>query len=357
MNRNLKNTVRLGVMLFLPAAVAIGQTESLPDAPGREVVQRVCGACHAATVVVGRGMTQEGWDGVVASMISRGAKGTPSDFKQITDYLARNFPPAQSASKDGSHPPRAGRSHAGPGDQAIVDPDAAGRGSKLYTADCLSCHGPMARGGTGGPDLVRSSVVLHDRYGDTLTPYLRDQHPKTEAAPIAALSEANIQDLSHFLRQQVGNTLRSGPFTKVLNVLTGDAQAGKVYFNGPGECTKCHSAEGDLAGIASRYDPPALQQRVLFPRTMALGRGVSPNVKRVTVEVASEDGQSVSGELVYADEFNVSLRDSSDNYRSWKRTPGLKVDIHDPYKTHDDLLDRITDPDIHNLVAYLETLK
>jgi hypothetical protein len=100
-----------------------------------------------------------------------------------------------------------------------------------------------------------------------------------------------------------------------------------------------------------------LQQRLLFPRTVALGRGVLPTVKPVTVEITSEGGQSVSGTLTYVDEFNVSLRDSSGSYHSWKRTPGLKVEIHDPYKAHDDLLDRITDSDIHNLVAYLETLK
>lgn len=357
MIRNLRKTIRLAVVLFLPAAVALAQSEGLPDAAGRDVVQRVCGVCHPATIVIGRGMTQQGWESVVASMISRGAKGTPSDFKAITDYLARNFPPDQPTAKAGSHPTRTGRPHAGPGDQQIVDPDAAVRGKTVYTADCLSCHGPMARGGSGGPDLVRSSIVLHDRYGNVLAPYLRDKHPKTDAAPITALSKANIQDLSHFLREQVNNTLRSGPFTKVLDVLTGDPQAGKAYFNGPGGCTNCHSVRGDLSGIASKYDPPALQQRLLFPRTVALGRGVLPTVKPVTVEVTSEGGQSILGTLEYVDEFNVSLRDGSGTYHSWKRTPELKIDIHDPYKAHDDLLDRITDPDIHNLVAYLETLK
>ena len=357
MNRDLRKTARLGVLLLLPAAVALPQSESLPDAPGRDAVQRVCGACHPATMVLGHGMTQEGWDAVVASMISRGAKGTPADFKEITDYLVRNFPPNQSATKAGSHPGRTGRPHAGPSDQQIVDPAAAARGNTLYTADCLPCHGAMARGGARGPDLVRSSTVLHDHYGDHLGPYLRDKHSKANAAPLAALSGADIKDLSHFLRQQVDNTLRSGPFTKVLNVMTGDAQAGKAYFNGRGGCAGCHSAGGDLAGIASRYDPPALQQRFLFPRTVALGRGVVPNIKPVTVEVTCEGAPSVSGTLVYIDDFNVSLRDSSGSYRSWKRTPGMKVEIQDPYNAHDELLDRITDSDIHNVLAYLETLK
>jgi mono/diheme cytochrome c family protein len=351
MKRYLIATVRAAAALIFPVAFALAQAPALPDAAGRDVVQRVCGACHPATIVVGRGMTRQGWDQVVASMISRGAKGTPADFKTVTDYLAANFPVNQSPVTAGRRPIRRGGS--GPSDKQIVDADAAGRGKLLYAKDCQSCHGAMARGGSGGPDLVRSVTVLHDRYGDALAPYLRNVHPQIPAA----LSEANIKDLSHFLHQQVADTLRSGPFTKVLNVLTGDARTGEAYFNGPGGCTKCHSAARDLAGVASRYDAPSLQQRMLFPRTVALGRGVVPDVRPVTADVTPADGQAVSGTLLYFDDFNVSLRDASGTYRSWKRTPELTVELHDPYKAHDELLDQVTDKDIHDLVAYLETLK
>ncbi|HSU58248.1 MAG TPA: c-type cytochrome [Bryobacteraceae bacterium] len=340
---------------LLSATAVFAQAPALPDTPGRDTVQRVCGACHPATVVLGHGMTREGWSQVVATMITRGAKGTPAEFETVTDYLTKNLPPKNSANVAASAGPRA--FPAGPEDRQIIDPKAAERGKAKYTSDCASCHGPLARGGATGPDLVRSTVVLHDHYGDTLGPYLRRTHPATTGSAIASLTENQIRDLSHFLHEQVEDTLRSGPYTKVLNVLTGNAQAGAAYFNGTGGCANCHSATGDLAGIASKYDPPTLQQRLLFPRTVALRRSSAAAPKPITVTVTPENGESVSGTLVQLDDFNVSLRDSAGNYRSWRRTPELKVDRHDPYAAHEELLDKITDADIHNLVAYLETLK
>lgn len=349
---------RVGAALTLTAVFGFAQGPGLPNAPGRDTVQRVCGACHPATVVVGRGMTEEGWGEVVASMISRGAKGTPADFQTVEAYLTKNFPPNSSAGQPPSGQTRAKRRFpAGPSDQQVVDIQAANRGKIVYSGDCAVCHGPMARGGANAPDLVRSAVVLHDRYGNDLGPYLREKHPSVQTARLAALTESQIKDLANFLHKQVDDTLRSGPYTKVLNVLTGDPSAGAAYFNGPGGCANCHSPTGDLAGIASRYDAPTLQQRLLFPRTVALGHGVITVPKPVTVTVTPPNGQSVSGTLVRIDDFNVALRDSSGTYHSWKRTPELKVQLHDPYAAHDELLDRITDADIHNLVAYLDTLK
>jgi mono/diheme cytochrome c family protein len=298
-------------------------------------------------------MTREGWGQVVASMITRGAKGSSEDFETVTDYLARTLPPKQSAGA-----PTARRVFpAGPSDRQVVDPAAAERGKAIYMSDCNSCHGPLARGTPKGPDLVRSQIVLHDRYADTLGPYLLQTHPKFGSSAIASLKPNQIKDLSHFLHEQVENTLRSGPYTKVLNVLTGNAQAGAAYFQGPGGCTACHSSSGDLAHIASKYDPPTLQQRMLFPRTIAFGRHAATASKPVTITVTSQDGQSRSGTLVYMDDFTVSLRDEAGDYHSWNRTPQLKIERHDPYAAHEELLDKITDEDIHNLVAYLETLK
>jgi mono/diheme cytochrome c family protein len=246
----------------------------------------------------------------------------------------------------------------GPDDKQIVDKEAAERGGAVYKSDCSSCHGQLARGAKNGPDLVRSLVVLHDRYGSTLQPYLLEQHPSVNGKPIPKLTADQIKDISHFLHQQVDNTLRSGPYTKVLNVMTGEAAAGAAYFSGAGGCGACHSTTGDLAGIASRYDPPTLQQRLLFPRTAAPGSGGAITVEKpVSVKVTPENGESVSGTLVRIDDFTVALRDAAGTYHSWNRTSGLKVERNDPYAAHDELLDKLTDKDVHDLVAYLETLK
>lgn len=300
-------------------------------------------------------MTRVGWSQIVAGMITRGAKGSPADFEAITDYLAKNLPPGKAGSSES--PGRRHGSSSGPSDRQVPDPEAVARGKKVYRPDCASCHGSLARGTATGADLVRSDVVLHDHYGDTLGPYLRQRHPASKGTPVASLTQNQIQDLSHFLHEQVEETLRSGPYTKVLNVLTGDPQAGAAYFNGAGACATCHSIHGDLAGIASRYDAPTLQQRLLFPRTFVPGHGPMAAPKPVTVTVTLNDGESVSGTLIQIDDFNIALRDAAGAYRSWSRTPQIRIERHDSYAAHDELLEKISDRDIHNLVAYLETLK
>jgi cytochrome c oxidase cbb3-type subunit III len=341
--------------LLLTTAVA-GSAQQLPNSPGKDTVQKLCGTCHAATIVLGRGMTHEEWGEVVSGMISRGAKGTQGEFAQVVDYLAKNLPPKQTTAAAGTRRGGGGGFKMGPDDKQIVDVAAADRGRAVYLAQCVTCHGPKARGADNGADLVRSVTILHDRYGSTIGPFLQKGHPTQSGAASASISEAQIKDLSHFLHQQVNDTLRSGPYSKVLNVLTGDPKAGASYFNGAGKCSTCHSASGDLARIGLKYDPPTLQQRLVFPRNVGFGRGAGSS-KPISVTVTPADGSPVSGVLVGIDDFNVSLRDASGEYRSWKRTPNLKVEKKDPYAAHVELLDQYTDKDIHDLVAYLETLK
>ena len=79
--------------------------QQLPDGPGKEAMQRVCSGCHGAEIVIGRGLTRDGWTQVVTEMIERGAQGSEDDFGQIVDYLATNFPPKSDTNKksdDGS---------------------------------------------------------------------------------------------------------------------------------------------------------------------------------------------------------------------------------------------------------------
>ena len=235
----------------------------------------------------------------------------------------------------------------GPRDKQVVDAAAADRGKTTYVAECITCHGPKARGAETGADLVRSMVVLRDRTGSELGPFLRKGHPMQTNRPSANLTQSQVQELSHFLKQRFNDTLRSAPTYRVQDVLTGDARAGAAYFNGAGTCSSCHSPTGDLAGVGKKYDPPTLQQRFLFPQ----------RTKPVTVTVMPPSGPAVSGTLIRMDDFNISLRDASGEYRAWKRTPALKVEKNDPYAAHVDLLDKYTDKNMHDIVRYLETLK
>src|SRR5262245_17840921 len=236
---------------------------------------------------------------------------------------------------------------AGPTDRQRIDNAAADRGRLLYTQYCIYCHGSAAKGGDQGPDLVRSTVVLRDRQGNAIGPAIRKS-----ATHQADLTETQVLDLSHFLHQRVETVASNRNPRGQINVLTGNAEAGGAYFNGTGKCNTCHSTTGDLAGIASRIpDPVNLQQRFLFP-------SLSPGgTKHVEVTVTPSNAVPVSGMLVRIDNFNVSLRDGTGDYRTFRRVPGLKVEVRDPLAVHHQLLDQYTDTDIHNVVAYLETLK
>jgi cytochrome c oxidase cbb3-type subunit 3 len=236
------------------------------------------------------------------------------------------------------------------------DPAAVERGAKLYTSNCAGCHGAAARGGVLAPDLLRSLLVLDDEKGILIAPVLRDGRPDA-GMPKPNLTEPQIADVVAWLHLQ---TYAAGHRTTYAfhDVVTGDAKKGEAYFKTT--CGGCHSATGDLKGVAGRYNPLALQAKWLQPRGGRGGRGAEPASNRgaimVTVTLAS--GQKVSGTMDHIDDFNVALRDSSGEYHSFARqgaTPA--VEVHDPLKAHTDLLAKYTDADIHNVTAYLVTLK
>lgn len=356
----MRKGVCAAVLLLAPVA-GVAQ----PAAGARESFQKVCGACHPVEIVTAQGRGRAQWQESINAMVARGAKGTDEELAAILDYLTTQFGPASPGGRGAApgSPMGGGRGRGaaylpGSADKQVIDEAAANRGRKVYAAECINCHGTHARGTDNGADLVRSEIVLHDRYGSTIGPFLKKGHP-TQTTPAAQLAAAQIADLSHTIHQEVYNTLRAA--LVIQNVLTGDAKAGAAYFNGNGKCSTCHSPSGDLAHIGSRMDPPALQQRFLFPgggggRGGRGGRGV-PASNPVTVTVTPASGAPITGVLLHLDDFNVALRDGAGEYRSFTRTSAMKVVKNDPAQVHHELLDKYTDKNMHDMVAYLETLK
>jgi mono/diheme cytochrome c family protein len=256
---------------------------------------------------------------------------------------------------------RGGRGEAAAVAGAKEDPAAVERGARAYAANCAGCHGNTARGNPGAPDLVRSMVVLTDEKGILISPILRNGRPE-QGMPKPNLTEAQIADIVAWLHVQ---TYAAGHRTTYAfqDVVTGDPKKGEAYFNGAGGCNQCHSPTGDLKGIGGRMDAMALQQRWLGPRGGGRGgRGGSGRGGNsrgaMTVKVTLPSGEVVSGTLDRVDDFSVSLRDSSGDYRSFARAGNVpKVEITDPLRAHTELLHKYTDADIHNMTAYLVTLK
>jgi len=216
----------------------------------------------------------------------------------------------------------------------------------VYAANCAFCHGANARGAEA-PNLLRSPLVLHDEKGELIAPAIAKGWPDKGMPAFPNIAASQSQDIAQFLHLQVELVANRGIY-KRLNVLTGDAKAGEAYFNGAGGCKTCHSTTGDLAHVASKYpQPDQLQNRFVWPGGQAASQ-------KVTVTLPS--GQTVSGTLKRIDDINISMYDASGAFHSWPRE-GLKVEMEDRLAEHRQLLDKYTDADMHNLTAYLATLK
>jgi len=350
--------VRLAASGQQPAAQP---QEAADDARAKETFIRVCVKCHTVERVTAEGRSRSQWENtIVAMQTSRGAVVSPEEFDVIVNYLTKfHGRDSAAAPATGAAPAAAGRgprANVGAADRHRVDLTAADRGRKIYASECVTCHGPSARGTERGANLIRSPRVLRDRYGSAIGPLLKSGHPMQTAASSSSLTDAQITDISHFLWDRINNTLRGSPEFDVKDVLTGDPKAGEAYFKGEGGCASCHAPTGDLAGYGKRYAPVDIQQRFVFPSAGG-GRGRGGARPQVTVTVILPNAAPISGVLVTTDDFHVALREKTGEYRSWTRTPDMKIVKNDPGMAHVELLDKLTDKAMHDVVAYLETLK
>jgi cytochrome c oxidase cbb3-type subunit III len=229
-------------------------------------------------------------------------------------------------------------------------PDAAeaAKGAPLYKQNCGGCHGEDARG-SQAPNLIRSTVVLHDEKDEQIGPVIKAGRPQAGMPAFPQLSDADIHSISQFLKMRVELAANRGTYGQTYgdlrNKVTGDPKQGEAFFTA--HCTSCHSATGDLAHIGGKFQQAAqLQSRFLWP--------VEPGAAKATVTESS--GQKVSGKISREDDFHVSLIDSAGQYHVWPRN-SVKVEVDDTLKGHRELLAKYSNADIHNMTAYLVTLK
>lgn len=253
-----------------------------------------------------------------------------------------------------SSPRQAQRGFAGAGgDYKHYPPETLESGKKIYTGNCAFCHGGNANGGESGPSLLRSSIVLHDENGEGIGAFIKVGRPE-KGMPKFNLPEDQVKDLSAFLHDSVRAAAERGTY-KILNIVVGDAKAGEAYFNGAGKCATCHSVTGDLAHIGSKFEPVDLQQKIVMPRDP---RAHDPKTA-VIATVVQQSGETVQGQLRHLDDFSITLVGKDGNTLTYPRQDDQvpKIELHDPLEGHVQLLSQYTDADIHNLTAYLLTLK
>jgi mono/diheme cytochrome c family protein len=240
--------------------------------------------------------------------------------------------------------------------QRTVDDQAAvERGRSAFSTNCAFCHGADIRGGDGGPSLLRSSLVLDDQDGELIGPVIRAGRPD-RGMPAFAMTPEQIADIAAFMhsfRVAGYDASRDRP----VSILVGDAAAGEKFF--AATCATCHSATGDLQGVATRIaDPRLLQQSWLMPGSV-VGRGAPPppRARPPTATVTLASGETFEGQLDRMDDFAVALKAADGTLRSFRIGSGVRVNVNDPLQPHRDLLRTYKDADIHNVTAYLSTLK
>jgi cytochrome c oxidase cbb3-type subunit 3 len=219
-------------------------------------------------------------------------------------------------------------------------------GNTVFQQNCAFCHGRDAGGGESGPDLTRSQLVLTDVNGDKITEVVHNGRPGRMPA-FASLSETETSNLTAFLHDQQAKAAKAGQRKGVdaADLQSGNAAAGKQYFEGAGGCVKCHSATGDLEHIATKYQALQLEQHMLYPRDAK---------SKATVTLPS--GEKLSGVVEYQDEFTLGIMLADGSYRSWP-VGRIKFALDSPQDAHAALFEKYTDDDIHNLMAYLQTLR
>jgi cytochrome c oxidase cbb3-type subunit 3 len=167
----------------------------------------------------------------------------------------------------------------------------------------------------------------------------------------------------HDLQAKIGGQGNPPPGSEVeLDIVVGDAKAGEAYFGA--RCATCHSATGDLKGIASRVGQPKALQNLWVSGGRALTRGGggprpagAPRAV-TTATVTLPSGETAKGTLLRLDDFLVTIAQEDGSQRTFRRSGDTpRIEIVDPLEGHRGLLGTLTDADMHNVTAYLVTLK
>jgi cytochrome c oxidase cbb3-type subunit 3 len=277
--------------------------------------------------------------------------------------ISLSFIAVDHAQRGGANPQSFPAAQRPAGEAALI-----ARGNALYGVNCRLCHGADLRGGDqGGPNLLRSAVVFDDQAGELIGPVVLNgrSNPGLPPMPKFTLTAEDIRALAEYLHSVMGTLQGQGSPPRgapvQLNIVVGDAAAGQSYF--VKNCATCHSVTGDLQGIGSRAATPTALQNGWLGGNVGGGGGRGggrggAGGNGVTVTVTPPAGPKIEGTLGRIDDFIVIVNMADGSSRSIRRDGDVpKVEIRDPRDAHRKLLPMYTDKDIHDVTAYLVTLK
>jgi len=227
------------------------------------------------------------------------------------------------------------------------DQAAAKRGEPLFQRNCAFCHGKEARGAMGS-NLITSDEVLGDDHGEHLVPFLKKGRPANGMPAFASMSDDQLRDIAEYLHLLVEDVANRGTY-HVLNILVGNAAEGRAYVTA--HCMSCHTA-ATFAHIASQFrSAEQLQRGWIWPT------GNKKNSLSTTAIVKTPDGRVTTGRVMQVSDFRITLVDAAERTHVIDREPGVEVQIKDPLAAHQQMIMSLTNADMHNVTAYLETLR
>jgi cytochrome c oxidase cbb3-type subunit III len=210
----------------------------------------------------------------------------------------------------------------------------------------------------GGPNLLRSQVALADLHGELIVPIIHGAR-QNMGMPAIGISDADANAVAAYVRSIIetiqGQGAPPSAGQQAPSVLVGNAGEGKAFFER--KCSGCHSPTGDLGKIAERVpDPKELQNTWVAGGSREERQ--RPDAPAVTANLTLPSGGNIEGKLVRIDDFLITLRLADGSQHTFRRTGEVPtVVLHDPLKAHRDLLSQYSNKDIHDLTAYLVTLK
>jgi cytochrome c oxidase cbb3-type subunit 3 len=251
----------------------------------------------------------------------------------------------------------------------LAAPEVIARGKAVFGVNCTGCHGADLRGGDlGGPNLLRSQLALNDQHGELIAPIVHGAR-QDKGMPAFNLPDSDVTAVAEYIHSvlaQVGRQGRPPGAEEIpdLKVIVGDPVAGKTYFEA--NCASCHSVTGDLKGYATKYSDPRMLQNTWVAGSAGGGRGgfgsaepdpgATPTPATVTITLA--DGQKLEGNLLQQNDFVVTFIESDGTRRTIARNADVKsVEVHDPGDAHKKLAITLNDNDMHNVTAYMATVK
>ncbi len=244
-------------------------------------------------------------------------------------------------------------------DRPAAPPEVIARGKSVYSVNCAFCHGSDAGGGSIGPNLLRSEVVLQDKDGEMILPIVHGARI-SQGMPKIDIADNSVPDIAAWLHSlKTGGNMKS---TEKINIVVGNAATGKQTFTTM--CGSCHTP-ASMQGFADKFpDPRSMQQGWLLPGRGAMA-GLGPShdapgskVPAVTATVTPASGPAVTGKLGVLDDFYVEVTTDDGVLHRYTRANDVpKVAVHDPLEAHRALFRKYNDTEIHDITAYLVTLK